>query len=138
VTESDDLFSWGSGGYGALGHNDIIDRLIPTRVDVQHFSGAKIITAAAGPFCVSTAVTEDGVLYSWGKARAFGMLTGLGHNNMQDKLVRPKMVVNLCIWLPEGEAGELEGVVRLMGGGQDQRRGVTEASKNLMLMGVAT
>ena len=31
------------------GHNDHFDRLIPTRVDAQHFGGDKIITAAADP-----------------------------------------------------------------------------------------
>ena len=230
VTEEGTLFSWGSGSgmnastatstAGVLGHNDNNDRLIPTRVDPQHFDCAKIVTAAAGTFH-STAVTEDGALYTWGAAfdpedeEDDQVPAGLGHADMLDKLIPTrvvihhmqdarvgccphrlppqhalafamgthsrlgsakaaapyaggsrrskrlqdkaagadtntgcalvsmlddnlvKMVVDLCRGWPEEEAGELEKVVLLMGG-QDQRRGVKEASKNWMLMRVAT
>ena len=82
VTEEGGLWSWGRGSEGSLGHNDELDRLIPTRVDPQYFDGAKIVTAAAGSH-VLTAVTEDGALYSWGKARdPFRYrYAGLGHSD---------------------------------------------------------
>jgi alpha-tubulin suppressor-like RCC1 family protein len=71
VTEAGALWSCGKGRDGALGQDDNVAKLILTRVDAQHFGGAKIVTAAAGT-SVSTAVTEDGALYTWGKAFAFG------------------------------------------------------------------
>ena len=86
VTEEGGLWSWGFSVLGALGHSNTIQRLIPTRVGPQHFDGAKIVTAAAGNFH-STAVTEHGALYTWGKADFEGAPTGLGHADMQDKLV---------------------------------------------------
>ena len=67
-------------------------------MDTQYSDGVKIVAAAAH-LCVSIAVTEDGTLYSWGQARTYAphdaqtlygtvdRPTGLGHSNMDDKLV---------------------------------------------------
>jgi alpha-tubulin suppressor-like RCC1 family protein len=41
VTKAGKLWSWGKEEHGTLGHDDDIDRLIPTRVDAQLFDGAK-------------------------------------------------------------------------------------------------
>jgi len=49
-----------------LGQNDEDDRLEPARINSQYFGGAKIAMADAGAFH-STAVTEDGTLFTWGK-----------------------------------------------------------------------
>jgi hypothetical protein len=46
----------------------------------------RIVTAAAD-ICHSLAVTQDGTVNSWGKARQSHMPTGLGYADMQDKLV---------------------------------------------------
>ena len=51
----------------ALGVGDRENRMIPTRVDAQHFQGAKIVTASAFASTSAAAVTKDGVLYSWGR-----------------------------------------------------------------------
>ena len=80
VTKDSALFSCGRGAHGALGHNDANNRLVQTRVEAQHFGNANIISTAAGPF-LSSAVTEEGALYTWG-ARM-----GLGHVDGQHKLV---------------------------------------------------
>ena len=185
VTEAGFLWSWGVGEFGALGQNSDIDMLIPTRIDAQHFDSAKIVTATARTNR-STAVTEDGALYTWGRGfdpHQIGTPTGLGHADLQHKFVPTriashllqgarvgrchslppehalafamgthsrlgsvqataiatasgadsgtghahmsilddnlvKMVVDMCAWWPEGGAGELEGVVRLVGGGR--------------------
>ena len=89
VTEPGSLWSWGCRTFSLLGHKNEFDKLIPTLVDPLHFNSAKIVTASAGSY-VSTAVTEDGEIYSWGKARDFRYpyhYTGLGHTDIQDKLV---------------------------------------------------
>jgi len=49
-----------------LGQNDEYDRLEPARINSHYFGGAKIAMADAGAFH-STAVTEDGTLFTWGK-----------------------------------------------------------------------
>jgi len=169
VTKAGTLWAFGFGGYGALGHNDYNNWLVPTRIEAQHFGNAKIVSAAAGQVH-SAAVTEEGALYTWGTA------PGLGHADEQAKLV-PTLVaphllqgtrvgrchrlpplhalafamgtharlgstdetvlaadatgcayltipgelvlklVEACVSWPEGRAGELEGVVRILGGG---------------------
>jgi len=197
VTKAGGLWSFGWGQHFALGHNDNNNRLVPTRIKAQHFGNGNIVSAAAGPRH-SVAVTEKGILYTWGQARS------LGHANKQAKRVPTPLVPHLlqgarvgrchclpplyalafamgtharlgsavptaaaagcgsqsrlqhqqgklldaaekgkdcayvtmpeelvqrvveaCVLWPEGQAGELEGVVRLLGGGMMKRMGST-------------
>ena len=171
VTKDYALWTFGRGDHGALGHNDKDDKLVPTRIEAQHFGNANIICAAAGQ-SHSAAVTEEGALYTWGDespddrmlagqaklmptpmathllqgarvgccghclpllhilAFAMGTHARLGSADeaapgaadatacaylmMPGELVR--QLVEACASLPEGRAGELEGVVRLLGG----------------------
>jgi alpha-tubulin suppressor-like RCC1 family protein len=69
VTEAGELWAWGYGAQARLGLNDGQDRLVPTRVDPQHFAHALISAVAAGHFH-SAAVTADGALYTWGQGEA--------------------------------------------------------------------
>ena len=73
VTEEGVVFSWGQGALGRLGHGDEEDRLVPTRVDAQHFrqedrgeSRVVVVCAGDGHSCC---LTEGGELFSWGMAR---------------------------------------------------------------------
>ena len=196
VTKDGALWTFGKGANGALGHNDNNNRLMPTRIQAQHFDNANIVSVAGG-YSQSAAVTEEGALYTWG-ARM-----GLGHADEQTKLVPTRIaphllqgarvgcchdlppmhalafamgthsrlgsstaptaaaaaggsqrmsqrqqgktptaadkgkdceyvtmpgelvqrVVEACVSWPEGRAGELEGVVRLLGGGMMKARG---------------
>jgi alpha-tubulin suppressor-like RCC1 family protein len=76
VSESGELFSWGSSSKGALGHEDCLDEESP-RV-INFFRGKfKVVQIACGEAHV-VAVTQSGP-YSWGW-NACGQL-GLGHNN---------------------------------------------------------
>jgi len=195
ATRDGSLFSWGRGFHGTCGHNDSNNRLVPSRIDAQHFHNAKIVSATAG-YTHSAAVTEEGALYTWGEA------WGLGHGDGARKSVPTKVaphllqgarvgrchglppmhalafamgthvrlgsseptalsaggsskrrpqrqqgkapavadqdkdceyvtmpgelvqrVVEACVSWPEGQAGELEGVLRLLGGGMMKARG---------------
>lgn len=70
-----DVFTWGLGACGRLGHSDEQDRLTPARLGRQQFGGGKIVLVAAG-FKHTVAVAEGGVLWVWG-AGGRGQL-GLG------------------------------------------------------------
>ena len=88
VTEEGTLWTCGKGEDGALGHNDMDDRWVPTLVEAHHFGNAKVVSAAGGDFH-SAAVTEHGGLYTWGQGQdAFlACPAGLGHDDMLTKLV---------------------------------------------------
>ena len=65
VTKDGALWTFGMGEQGALGHNDRNTRLVPTRVEAQHFGNANVVSTA-GAYFHSAAVTEDGTLFTWG------------------------------------------------------------------------
>ena len=71
----------GMGQDGAPCHNDHNQRLVPTRIETQHFGNAKIVSAAAGSGH-SAATTEEGALFMWGDEAE-----GLGHADGETKLV---------------------------------------------------
>ena len=90
VTEAGELWAWGRGAQGRLGLNDGQDRLVPTRVDPQHFAHAPISAVAAGSNH-SAAVTAGGALYTWGQGEAeptgSQVPGGLGHVDLANRLV---------------------------------------------------
>jgi alpha-tubulin suppressor-like RCC1 family protein len=93
VTEEGGLFAWGYGGGGRLGTKDASNRLVPTRVRAQHLGNSKVVMAAAGS-SHSSALTEEGALYTWGPGEVYAgafknaqIPVGLGHGDTQDKLV---------------------------------------------------
>ena len=62
-----EVYSWGSGYFGALGHGDEGARAVPSRIAT--LSHIKCI--AAGPNRTSAAVDEIGRLFTWGTARFY-------------------------------------------------------------------
>ena len=46
VGERGELWTWGHGGYGALGQGDLDDRRTPARVGAERFEGKPVIFAA--------------------------------------------------------------------------------------------
>jgi len=81
VTKDGALWTFGNGGDGALGHNARNNRLVPMRIEAQHFGNANIVSVATRVDSHSAVVTEEGNLYTWGEA------LGLGHADKQAKLV---------------------------------------------------
>jgi len=59
-----EVYSWGDGYYGALGHGDDSTRAVPCRID----SLSHIERIAAGPNSTSAAVDRSGKLFTWGRA----------------------------------------------------------------------
>jgi len=60
-----EVYSWGDGDFGALGHGEVGSRAVPSRIE----SLSRIERIAAGPNWTSAAVDEDGRLFTWGRAR---------------------------------------------------------------------
>jgi RCC1 and BTB domain-containing protein len=74
VSAEGDVFTWGRGVLGRLGHNDEQDRLAPAKLGKERFGGGKIVFVAAGGFH-TVALEEGGVLWVWGSGdyRQLGM-----------------------------------------------------------------
>jgi len=82
VAENGDIYTWGKGENGCLGHGDDADRLSPTLNAHLHKCGAKVLHAACGHSHV-VCVTHDGCVWSWG----YGKTGALGSDSMRHSLV---------------------------------------------------
>jgi len=58
-----EVYSWGEGACGALGHGDVDARAVPSRIE----SLSRIERIAVGFNAVSAAVDENGRLFTWGR-----------------------------------------------------------------------
>ena len=99
TTHSGDIYSWGAGNWGQLGHGDLHDRFIPTVIKgLRNSSGnaggnkshhARIAGVACGVRHVA-AMTSTGRLYTWG----WNKHGQLGHGDTEDRTA-PEMVQRL-------------------------------------------
>lgn len=87
VTQRGQLYSWGYGVDGRLGHPEAEGRLLPERVEA--LSQLRVSTVSAGRWH-SLALGAAGELYSWGG----GMFGRLGHGD-EDSARLPKRVAAL-------------------------------------------
>lgn len=74
LTSQGEVFSWGYGGFGALGHSVYTRELVPRLVEGPWSDKIKHI-ATSGTH--TAAITESGELYTWGRDEGDGRL-GLG------------------------------------------------------------
>ena len=94
VTARAQVFSWGYGGEGRLGHGDSEDRLVPRPIPTKCLGGAVALVAAGWEH--SVAVTEEGDVFTWG----YGGVGRLGHSDTSNR------------WLPTKVAAEHFGTHR--------------------------
>ena len=59
-----EVYSWGNGQFGALGHGDVAERTVPCMIE----SLSRIERIAAGSNSTSAAVDKNGRLFTWGRA----------------------------------------------------------------------
>jgi len=78
VTDDGNLWTWGRGSEGQLGHHDLQTKLVPTLIARDLFAGAAISMVACGG-SHTTCVTNFGALWSWG-ANDWGQL---GHGDVE-------------------------------------------------------
>ena len=84
LTAGGSVWSWGYGGFGALGHGDQQHQLLPKKVEA--FAGQRVVAVSAGT-SHSIALTADGSVWSWGGGRG----GRLGHGDQQDQLLPKKI-----------------------------------------------
>ena len=76
VMSTGELWSWGYGSFGQLGHGDQQNQLVPRRVEA--LAAERVVQVAAGPYH-TVAVTSTGALWTWGSGRN-GQLGHVGRN----------------------------------------------------------
>ncbi|KDO58961.1 hypothetical protein CISIN_1g0386102mg, partial [Citrus sinensis] len=86
LQEDGALWAWGNNEYGQLGTGDTQPRSQP--IPVQGLSGLTLVDIAAGGWH-STALTDDGEVYGWGRGE-HGRL-GFGDNDKSSKMVPQKV-----------------------------------------------
>jgi len=64
LSSEGEVYSWGDGDFGSLGHGDEGGMAVPSRIELR----SRIESIAAGPLRMSAAVGEDGKLFTWGQA----------------------------------------------------------------------
>eukprot|EP00066_Takifugu_rubripes_P013620 XP_011602886.1 PREDICTED: probable E3 ubiquitin-protein ligase HERC1 isoform X2 [Takifugu rubripes] len=79
ITVDGEVFSWGDGEYGKLGHGNSATQKYPKIIQGPLFS--KIVVSASAGYRHSAAVTKDGELYTWGE----GDFGRLGHSDSQSR-----------------------------------------------------
>ena len=136
ATTEGDLWTWGRGKYGRLGHGDQDDRLVPAILTRDKLDGSKAVLAAVG-FNHSLVLTARGALWAWGDGCS-GRL-GVGDRNPRlapalvgaEETFGSKVVVAAC-----GSAHSLavteEGLLFSWGYGADGRLGLKDYMSRLV------
>ncbi|KAG9128903.1 hypothetical protein Leryth_009629 [Lithospermum erythrorhizon] len=88
VTLSGDLYTWGDGHFGVLGHGNEVSHWVPKRVNGP-LEGIHVSSIACGPWHTA-AVTSAGQLFTFGDG-TFGVL---GHGN-RESVLKPREVESL-------------------------------------------
>jgi alpha-tubulin suppressor-like RCC1 family protein len=123
VTDSGELYSFGSGESGQLGHGDSENQFLPR--SVTSFQGVRM-ACAAGNYGHSLTVTETGQLFSFGDGRD----GRLGHGNSRScSFPKPVMemsklrVVTVAAGFDHSMVVTEMGCVYTMGNGEDGKLG---------------
>jgi len=93
LSREGEVYSWGNGQYGSLGHAARGARAVPSRIESLSY----IESIAAGPYWTSAAVDEVGRLFTWGRATSAedeSMPSGLGYalDSQAQSQLTPKRV----------------------------------------------
>ncbi|XP_039436955.1 probable E3 ubiquitin-protein ligase HERC2 isoform X1 [Culex pipiens pallens] len=78
LSSAGEVYSWGAGEGGRLGHGDTASKEVPTKIVLE-----KQVTAIYAGASYSAAVSSVGELFTWGR----GTYGRLGHGNSDDKFV---------------------------------------------------
>ncbi|XP_040012788.1 probable E3 ubiquitin-protein ligase HERC1 isoform X4 [Xiphias gladius] len=81
ITVEGEVFSWGDGEYGKLGHGNSATQKYPKIIQGPLLG--KIVVCVSAGYRHSAAVTNDGELYTWGE----GDFGRLGHSDSQSRNV---------------------------------------------------
>ena len=70
LTAAGELFTWGRGRAGKLGHGDPVDQLAPRHVEVLH---GEWVVAVSASLSHTVAATREGGVFGWEEEEALGL-----------------------------------------------------------------
>ncbi|KAA0712569.1 E3 ubiquitin-protein ligase HERC2 [Triplophysa tibetana] len=125
ITADGELYTWGRGNYGRLGHGSSEDQTTPMLVTA--LKGLKVIAVACGSGDAQTlAVTENGQVWSWGDGD-YGKLGRGGSDGCKTPKLVEKLqdldIVKVCCGSQFSVALTKDGQVYTWGKGDNQRLG---------------
>ncbi|KAG2457008.1 HERC2 ligase, partial [Polypterus senegalus] len=125
VTVDGELYTWGRGNYGRLGHGSSEDQTTPMLV--TGLKGLKVIDVSCGSGDAQTlAVTENGQVWSWGDGD-YGKLGRGGSDGCKTPKLVEKLqdlnIVKVCCGSQFSVALTKDGQVYTWGKGDNQRLG---------------
>uniref|UniRef100_A0A8C9RA53 E3 ubiquitin-protein ligase HERC2 n=1 Tax=Scleropages formosus TaxID=113540 RepID=A0A8C9RA53_SCLFO len=125
ITADGELYTWGRGNYGRLGHGSSEDQTTPMLV--TGLKGLKVIDVACGSGDAQTlAVTENGQVWSWGDGD-YGKLGRGGSDGCKTPKLVEKLqdldIMKVCCGSQFSVALTKEGQVYTWGKGDNQRLG---------------
>jgi len=86
ISAEGEVYLWGKGGHGELGHAEEGARALPNRIDTLNH----VESIAAGPGYTSAAIDRNGNLYTWGAALdRQAQETGLGYEVEPGTVTQP-------------------------------------------------
>ena len=86
LTRQGQLYTCGTNTHGQLGHGDTLDRPTPKIIELLEGIGP-VVQIAAGPSYV-LAVTDNGVVYSFGSGSNFCLGHGEQHDEFQPRAIQ--------------------------------------------------
>uniref|UniRef100_A0A3Q1BBT6 HECT-type E3 ubiquitin transferase n=1 Tax=Amphiprion ocellaris TaxID=80972 RepID=A0A3Q1BBT6_AMPOC len=125
ITADGELYTWGRGNYGRLGHGSSEDQTTPMLVTA--LKGLKVMDVACGSGDAQTlAVTENGQVWSWGDGD-YGKLGRGGSDGCKTPKLVEKLqdldIVKVCCGSQFSVALTKDGQVYTWGKGDNQRLG---------------
>ncbi|XP_067368465.1 E3 ubiquitin-protein ligase HERC2 isoform X5 [Channa argus] len=125
ITADGELYTWGRGNYGRLGHGSSEDQTTPMLVTA--LKGLKVVDVACGSGDAQTlAVTENGQVWSWGDGD-YGKLGRGGSDGCKTPKLVEKLqdldMVKVCCGSQFSVALTKDGQVYTWGKGDNQRLG---------------
>lgn len=123
VTEGGNVYTFGRGEYGRLGHGDNQDQLIPRRIPAALFNGEQVVMVAAG-MLHTVALTNVGHVFTWGHC-LYGQL---GHGNQENQSL-PQQVEPEVFATGEAPFDQDKKVVFVSAGGGHHTNAVTSGGR---------
>ena len=110
LTGNNNVYSWGINSYGQLGHGDLLNRFIPTKIEDLPNIGIREIKAN---YSQAAILFENGDAYMWGHNNYKNL--GLGDNGSLSMIDTPQ-ISSIFSNVDEISLGKNHGFVRLMNG----------------------